>query len=94
MITGPMPVTQVTDGRADARTLAARSPAESSHARLRHATSRSIRHITSKNLQHPIQQNRLRHVSQHLLQVIQRLQLPLEERAQPHNGGRPLVGVQ
>lgn len=94
MITGPMPVTQVTDGRAGARTLAARSPAELSHARLRHATSRSIRHITSKNLQHPIQQNRLRHVSQHLLQVIQRFHLPLKKCPEPHNVGRPLPGVQ
>lgn len=94
MITGPTPVVQVTSGRARARTLAARSPVESNHARLRHATSRPIRHITSKNLQHVIQQNRLRHVSQYLLQVIQRLQLPLEERPQPHNGGRPLLRVQ
>ncbi len=94
MITGPTPVVQVTSGRARARTLAARSPVESNHARLRHATSRPIRHITSKNLQHVIQQNRLRHVSQYLLQVIQRLQLPLEERPQSHNGGRPLLRVQ
>gem|GEM_PF-6262991 len=94
MITGPMPVAQVTSGRAGARTLATRSPVESGHARLRHATSRPIRRFTSKNLQQPIQQNRFRHASQYLLQVIQRLYLPLEERPQPHNGGRPLPRVQ
>lgn len=94
MVTGPMPVAQVTSGRAGALTLAARSPVESSHARLRHATSRPIRHITSKNLQHTIQQNRLRHASQYLLQVIQRLQLPLKQRTKLHNDGRPLLRVQ
>lgn len=94
MITGPMPVAQVTSGRARARTLAALSPVESSHARLRQATSRPNRHITSKNLQHPIQQNRLRHASQYLLQVVQRLQLPLKQRTKLHNGGCPLLRVQ
>ncbi len=94
MITGPMPDAQVISSRAGARTLAARGSVESSHARLRHATSRPIRHITSKNLQHPIQQNRLRHASQYLLQVAQRLQLPLKQRTKLQNGGRPLLRVQ
>ncbi|PZS81763.1 hypothetical protein A7X74_09810 [Stenotrophomonas maltophilia] len=93
MIIAPMPVALVTSGRARAPTLAARGSVESSRARLSRATSLPLRHITSKNLQHPIQQNRFRYASQHLFQIIQRLQLPLEERPQLHNGGRPLLRV-
>ncbi len=51
-------------------------------------------HLAREHLQHPIQHNRFRHASQYLLQVLQRLQLPLEERPQLHNGGRPLLRVQ
>lgn len=51
-------------------------------------------YLAREHLQHPIQQNWFRHASQYLLQVIQRIQLPLEERPQPHNGGRTLLRVQ